>query len=141
MKSVPFLAPAAVAIALAITGCQTAGPTDRFAAADTNHDGVLTLDEVNEYIVDQIFDARDTNHDGKISREEWGFIGKPSEDKAFRERDLNHDGFVTKQEALAYGRTHGLAKQFMKAADKNKDGKLTRAEVVAYYGSHEGSPR
>ena len=135
-----------IALALAtlvIAACQTnsGAPPNRFDQADANHDGFLSVDEVNSYLVTEIFSARDLNKDGKLTREEWIVGNDPAQEKAFRERDANKDGIVTIDEALAYGRKKGMAKKFMAAADKNKDGKLSREEVQAYYASKEGSPR
>lgn len=117
----------------------TASGTDRFAQADTNHDGKLSRDEASDYLVNQVFDSRDTNHDGKMTKQEWTG-GDPSRAAAFEKRDANHDGTVTKQEAIDYGRTHGAANQVMKEADTNHDGYLERGEVQAYYASRE-APR
>lgn len=45
---------------------------DRFAAADTNHDGVLDREEAKAMPVMLVyFDEVDTNHDGKVTREEY----------------------------------------------------------------------
>jgi hypothetical protein len=137
---------AALALATAITtGCSTNktlepnSPESAFDRADTNHDGKLSLDELNVFIVNQIFDSRDANHDGKMTEEEWSG-GDPARLAQFKKRDANGDGIVTKEEAIAYGRQHGLSKKIMAEADKNHDGFLDRAEVQAYYGSREGPP-
>jgi len=137
---------AGLALAAALTsGCSTNktlepnAPASQFARADTNHDGKLSLDEVNVYIVNQVFDSRDANHDGRMTAQEWA-AGDPARLAQFEKRDANGDGIVTKEEALAYGRKYGLAKKIMAEADKNHDGFLEPDEVEAYYGSHEGPP-
>jgi Ca2+-binding EF-hand superfamily protein len=144
MKSI-FLPLTALCIALTGLQARAGQPPDRFAKADTNHDGKLSLDEVNYFLVVTIFESRDANHDGKITLQEWVVKGDPSDEKAqekqFRERDANHDGVVTVQEALAYGKKKGMAVIMMKKADTNKDGFLSRKEVAAYYASTEGPPR
>lgn len=118
---------------------QSSQPSDRFDAADANHDGKLSRDEASDYLVNEVFDSRDANHDGRMTQEEWTG-GDPSRVADFKKRDANGDGVVTKEEALAYGRAHGVANKIVKEADKNGDGQLDRAEVQAYYGSREGSP-
>jgi len=138
---------AALAMAIVLgSGCSTtktlepnssAGAFDR---ADTNHDGKLSLNELNIYIVNQIFDSRDADHDGKMTEQEWTG-GDSNRLPDLKKRDANGDGIVTKEEAIAYGRKHGLARKIMAEADKNHDGFLDRAEVQAYYGSHEGPPK
>jgi hypothetical protein len=105
------------------------------------HDKALSLDEINTYLVTEIFDSRDANKDKKMTRAEWGASNDAGREKQFRARDANGDGVVTMDEALAYGRTKGLAKQFLRDADSNKDGKLTDEEVKAYYASREGPAR
>lgn len=47
---------------------------ERFAAADTNHDGLISRDEAQQGLprIAQHFDDVDTDHDGQLSREELG---------------------------------------------------------------------
>jgi Ca2+-binding EF-hand superfamily protein len=140
-----FFAISAMTLSLfSFGGCSTTktgtnSTAAEFDRADTNHDGKVSRDELNVYIVNQIFDSRDTNHDGRMTEQEWTG-GDPARVAAFKKRDLNGDGVVTKQEAITYGREHGVANQIMKEADTNHDGYLEPAEFQAYYGSHEGPP-
>jgi hypothetical protein len=142
-----FAALAGLPLATVFTmGCSTTNKTvapsseaSAFDRADLNHDGKLSLDELNIYIVNQVFDSRDANHDGKMTEQEW--TGGDSQRLAdFKKRDADGDGVVTKEEAIAYGRKHGLARKIMQEADKNHDGYLDRAEIQAYYASREGPP-
>jgi len=141
-----FTALAGLTLTALTTGCSTTSKTlepnsqaSAFDRADANHDGRVSLDELNIYIINQIFDSRDTNHDGKMTEQEWTG-GDSSRLADFKKRDANGDGIVTKEEAFAYGREHGLARKIMAEADKNHDGFLDRAEFEAYYGSHERPP-
>ncbi|PYJ07999.1 MAG: hypothetical protein DMF06_14105 [Verrucomicrobia bacterium] len=133
------------AMAITLAACQTTTTStttpNRFETADVNHDKFLSLDEINVYLVTEIFDSRDANKDKKMTRAEWGATGDAGRDKQFKARDTNGDGIVTMDEALAYGRTKGMAKQVLREADTNKDGKLSEAEVKAYYASREGPAR
>ena len=128
------------ALGLALAGCQTTAP-NRFNKADTNHDGKLSRDEINTYLVTGVFESRDTNRDGKMTRAEWLVGEDPGQEKVFRDRDANHDGVVTLEEAIAYGRRKGTANALVRKADKNKDGSVSREEITAYYGSKEGPAR
>lgn len=61
--------------------------------ADTNHDGVLSQDELQAFgfkLARQRFDALDTNNDGALSQAEAGSIWP-----RIRVADTNHDGKVT----------------------------------------------
>jgi hypothetical protein len=111
-----------------------------FELADTNHDGKLSRNEANDFLIGELFNATDTNHDGHITMEE-ATAGDPRRRADFKKRDANHDGIVTREEAIKYGRAHGIANKAFREADKNHDGALDRAEVQAYYASREGSPR
>jgi len=128
------------ALGFALTACQTTKP-DRFAQADANKDGVLSREEVSDYLVTGVFASRDANGDKRMTREEWLVGEDPGQEKIFRERDLNGDGVVTLEEALTYGRKKGTATQIVREADTNKDGVVSREEVAAYYASKEGAPR
>lgn len=138
MKTIYLILIALAAMPLTLS----AGPArDRFAQADKNHDKSLSLDELNAYLVGEIFGSRDKNKDGKLTRAEWMVSKDSAQAEAFRVRDGNADGVVTLAEALAYGRKKGMAKELMLAADKNKDGKLSFEELKAYYASKEGPVR
>ena len=126
----------------ALAGCQTTtapSAPDRFAEADASHNGKLTRDEADDYLVKQLFDARDTKHDGKLTWEEWHVPGDQS-NKAKFDKVAGSKGYVTLDEAIAYERKHHVLTKDFKKADTNHDGALTREEVSAYYGSKEGSP-
>jgi len=139
MKKISLTLIALVTVPFALVAGKT---PDRFDQADKNHDGMLSLDEVNAFLVGQIFGPRDKNKDGKLTRAEWMAGSKDAaQAEAFRVRDANADGVVTMAEALAYGRKKGMAKELMEKADTNKDGKLSIAEIKAYYASKEGPVR
>lgn len=142
IKSLPQLA-ACAALSALVTACGTMAvqKTDRFYEADSNHDGKLSLDEANSYMVKPVFKSHDHDHDGKVTMTEWSGSGLPGAEKDFKRRDTNHDGAVSLQEALDYGKKSGSAAKLMKAADKDKDGFLSRAEVSAYYAEREAPPR
>jgi Ca2+-binding EF-hand superfamily protein len=134
----------------ALAGCATTshqmqatseGTPDRFARADSNHDGKLSPDEASDYFVGQIFASRDFNHDGKLTWKEWNVPGADRSRAKFNAADTDKDGSLSLQEALAYGRErHAFRKEFQQA-DKNHDGYVTREEAKAYVADTEGPPR
>jgi len=137
IKSLTLIVLITVPLALA-----TGKTPDRFEQADKNRDGMLSLDELNAFLVGELFRPLDKNKDGKLTRAEWMAGSNDSaKAEAFRVRDANADGIVTMEEALAYGRKKGMAKELMQKADTNKDGKLSMAELKAYYASKEGPVR
>ena len=133
-----------IAAAAAISSCQTTTTStseDRFAQADTNHDGKLSRNEANDYFVGQIFDSRDLNHDGQLTWDEWNVPGAGRSKAKFNAADTNKDGTLSREEALAYGRQRGAFDKEFEEADTNRDGYVTREEAQAYYASKEGPPR
>ena len=126
---------------LALSACATPqhspSSADRFDKADENRDGKLSRGEASDYLVSEIFASRDANHDARMTLEEWSG-GDPARAADFKKRDADHDGTVTIDEAIRYGRTHGIAKELLREADKNKDGALDKAEMEAYHASREG---
>jgi Ca2+-binding EF-hand superfamily protein len=81
----------------------------RFAAADANHDGVLTKEEMSAVIaqrmggtppqqmVDAIFGAMDRDHDGKVTAAE----GEALRTATFDQIDSDHDGTLSPEEMMA----------------------------------------
>ncbi len=115
----------------------SATAASRFDIVDANHDGKLSRDEANNYLVNRVFTGIDSNQDGVVTRQE-ATTADPQQAAEFNKRDLNHDGQVTRQEAIEYGQAHGVVNQVMSEADKNHDGYLDKSEVQAYYASREG---
>src|SRR4029434_10922591 len=66
---------------------------DRFAQADSNHDGKLSRDEASDYLVIEIFTSRDANHDGRMTIVEWTG-GDPGRKGDCEKRDAYHYGRV-----------------------------------------------
>ncbi len=122
----------------------------RFAAFDTNKDGVLTKAEIDAerskfvgftraVITNQVrqeFAAADKNKDGKASLAEMEAIAPPSARsgtaKAFERLDANKDKAVTLAEfaAAAPPPQVGATADFLRRFDADKDGKVTKAEYT-----------
>jgi len=114
------------------------GTYEGFDAADLDHDGFVTQDEMmaREKRVltrDKIagnFREIDANNDGKISREEW--IARYGDDSLFDQYDLDGDGVIDPDEFLAVSE----AKQQF-ADGIAVEGKLTRAQWIAQFGNDD----
>ena len=128
---------------IAFSSCKTTSSPpseDRFAKADSNHDGKLSPAEASDYFVIIVFEGRDLNHDGKLTWAEWHVPGSAESKANFDAADTNKDGSLSLNEALAYGRKRGVFKKEFQQADTNHDGYVTQAEAKAYYASKEGPP-
>jgi Ca2+-binding EF-hand superfamily protein len=132
-----------------LPSCETTKPstpatpdqTKRFDAADTNHDGLLSKEEVSDTLVTELFEGRDANQNGEVTKEEWVVAGDPAGAKTFAEYDTDKNGVVTLPEAKAHARSKGMADDIVKEADTNKDGFASLDEVRQYYASKEGPIR
>lgn len=132
------------AVVLTLSSCSTTREpkqTDRFGAADTNHDGKLSEAEASDYFVSTVFESRDANHDGKLSWEEWNVPGSGRTKAKFDAADKDKDGSVSREEAIERGRERHLFQKEFREADTNHDGYVTKEEATAYWASKEGPVR
>jgi Ca2+-binding EF-hand superfamily protein len=119
MKYVMFAGALTLGLAMPIAAQMPTGPISKadfmargkaqFDASDTNHDGVLTKEELTAVIaqrmgstppqqmVDAIFAAMDRDRDGKVSAAE----GEALRAATFDRLDTNHDGTLSPEELTA----------------------------------------
>ncbi len=86
-------------------------PADTLAALDTNHDGMLSREELRSgraQIASAMFAKIDTNGDGKLSLAELQAAHPNMTADRFKRLDRNGDGFVTQDEL----RPHGMHARF-----------------------------
>ncbi len=104
---------------------------ERFDKVDANHDGRLTLDEIQAFhreLAAKRFAEKDTNNDGKLSRSEVSRMP----DEVFSRLDLNKDGVLTPDElANRGGRFQSHAERRFQHADANGDGAISKDEALA----------
>ncbi|HEV8132829.1 MAG TPA: hypothetical protein VGQ81_16400 [Acidobacteriota bacterium] len=132
--------------------------TQIFNIMDTNHDGVIDIDEFRAYAPKFLFGRADTNGDGKIDKEEWmkapgggglmqglrryreffaadrdldGRLSHSEYDGSdFDRLDLNHDGYLSLAEwkRREWEQTNLKIEEALCKYDRNHDGKVTRSE-------------
>jgi hypothetical protein len=117
MTGVPY---AAYAQEAPPPGGHAGGGMGMMMHADTNHDGVLTREEMLAD-VDQRFAAMDTNHDNKVSAEERA----AAPGGGMRGGRGGGDGDMTLDQM------HAQATRRFDMVDANHDGKIDQAEIDA----------
>ena len=102
------------------------------AKADTNNDGVLSIDELKaneEKMKAERIAKLDTNHDGTVSPEERTAAWEKFAAERFAKLDKNGDGALTKDEVGERRWEH------LSVADADKNGRVTEAEIQAAVAS------
>jgi len=117
-------AAAIVAVALA-GGVAFAGP-GKFSKADTNGDGNVSVEEIDQRQKDFLARA-DADKDGLVTGEEMKALheAKMAEMEARRFPDANKDGFVDRREF------EDAARARFDDLDKNSDGRVSEEEMRA----------
>lgn len=131
------LLPSAIALALAVAGCQSGSPFSgasgvevTFISAaqtwDLNKDNVVTCDEWKQYLATSFAEV-DANRDGNLSKEE--FVKLAKQDRLFEEADYaffggKGDGKLTLAEM------QGRPNPAFKRLDKDGDCRLVSTEMV-----------
>lgn len=98
------------------------------AAADSNHDGFITRDEMHSMKQSKFAQMKaeaDTNHDGTVSDEERKAMHAKFAETRFMKHDANGDHALTEDELK------GKKWERVKKADANGDGRVTSDEFRA----------
>lgn len=100
---------------------------EHVAAADTNHDGYITRDEMQAMFKAKFAQMKaeaDTNHDGTVSDEERAAARVRFIESRMMKQDTNGDHALTQNEVSAKKWEH------LKKADANGDGRVTSEEIA-----------
>ncbi len=122
----------ALAAICALASCATPSDRQLYLQADTNHDGRLSLAEVNAVGMPRVFAHFDTDGDGSVTLVEAREVEPEFPAQEFNQRDLNHDGKVSYSEYEIVAKSHGGLKKLFAKVDTNGDGFIDKAEADAY---------
>ena len=108
------------------------GHGERFKAADTNADGMISKAESASLPrLARDFDAIDANKDGQVTTDEMRAFHQSRRAEHWAKLDINGDGLVSKAEAQSSAPR--LAERFDQL-DANKDGLLSKDEMRSGHG-------
>jgi hypothetical protein len=125
--------------ALVVLASCASTETDRdvFRHADTNKDGLLSLEEVNKEGLPRLFNRFDRNGDKSVTLAEVREVEPKFDGKLFAERDLNRDGKVTYAEYEQVALKKGVLKRAFGEVDTNGNQIIERGEAEAYLAKQD----
>ena len=124
----------AATIAFVLSAPAFAGDHSDRAKVDVNGDGKIDLGEAQAArpgLTTEKFNAADANHDGHLSQDEWS--GWPGEGRRWGNLDADQDGNYTLEELRKT--EPDLTQQEYSSFDANKDGKVTKDELKLTIGA------
>lgn len=129
-----------VAALLLLASCATTeSDRDLFLRADTNKDGLLSLDEMNKAGLPRLFNRFDLNGDGAVTLAEVREVEPGFDGRLFAERDLNRDGKVTYAEYESVARRKGVLTRAFAEVDRNRNNVIEKAEAEAYVAKRDAA--
>lgn len=111
-----------------LAACQTTQKSDVFTLIDSDSNGQLTLEEVEAYGFQRMFNRFDKNGDRVITAADL----EGTDHNLMRLRDLDGDGQITYEEYSTAGSRQGTVKKLFDAADTDGDGLISKSEERAY---------
>ena len=115
------------ATALLASSCSSA-----MKQADTNKDGKISTDELNEALVIAVFGAADANGNGSVTYEEWQKVFPEVTKKKFLDAVPSDSEQITLEESLAYCKKHKTFDKLLNRIDSNGNGIIDKAEAEKF---------
>ena len=115
------------ATALLASSCSSA-----MKQADTNKDGKISTDELNEALVRAVFGAADANGNGSVTYEEWQKVFPEVTKKKFLDAVPSDSEQITLEESLAYCKKHKTFDKLLNRIDSNGNGIIDKAEAEKF---------
>ena len=109
-----------------LTSC--AGKSE-FSRADLNNDDRVTTEEIEDRLVEAIFEKEDHNNDGRVTAAEWGQVNPNSSADLYAVRDTNGDKVVDLKEFQDYADSSGMFDRALAQLDPNHDGFVSPVEA------------
>ena len=108
------------------TACSNYSESSR---TDVNNDQKLSKEEVENRLVEAIFEKEDKNGDGKVTSSEWLIDNPDCPLEHFKVRDTNKDDVVKLAEFQEYADSSGLFDDFLSSVDLDGNDDITPSEA------------
>ena len=112
------------ATALLASSCSSA-----MKRADTNKDGKISTDELNEALVTAVFGAADANGNGSVTYEEWQKVFPEVTKKKFMDTLPGDSDEFNLGDSLTHCKKHKTFDKLVNRIDSNGDGIIDKTEA------------
>ena len=116
-----FLLPIGIGVGSAL-GLVSCASDSEFCRADVNGDQELTIEEIENRLVEAIFEKADKNRDGRVTSAEWSVVNPNTPVVHFYSRDTNKDEVIELQEFQDYVDETKMFDQALAKLDPSGDG-------------------
>ncbi len=130
-RTLIMLSAVATLAGASLASAQPNGGAKRFAKLDTNGDGVVTMQEMEQRALER-FAKADANKDGKVTPEERRAVFEAHKQERFAKRDANGNGVLERSEL------ERMPEKWFAKLDVNDDGALSADELRNMRGKNRG---
>lgn len=118
-----------------VWGFVSCASESEFSRADTNNDQQVSTEEVEDRLIEAIFEKEDRNRDGKVTPIEWSAVNPNCSIAHFHSRDTNKDQAIGLDEFQKYADDTKMFDKALLKLDPNKDGMISSAESQSILNS------